>query len=169
MQTLLKLSIAGFPPLSARGCVQELKPIQQTHFTRTLSGELISIGHQKSIKYQSKIHCEDKTSIATEGLIPGSILDVECVQRLWQRVACETPRIRTEKKAVPSSIAILDAHQNPLNFSVEDDGCITLNAPYDEEYYISYRPKLHMMVKDFSLKTDEWGMVSGWRLDLEEV
>jgi hypothetical protein len=34
--------------------------------------------------------------------------------------------------------------------------------------FLIYRPILMMIVKDYSLETDEWGLSVGWRLELEE-
>jgi hypothetical protein len=35
--------------------------------------------------------------------------------------------------------------------------------------YVSYRPILTMRVIQFGFVTNEWGLTSGWRLELEEV
>ena len=35
--------------------------------------------------------------------------------------------------------------------------------------FLTYRPFLTMLVKDYYLETDEWGLTVGWRLELEEV
>ena len=84
METELILSVGGLPPLSARDCVQELIPIEQGRLRRTINGELIFVGKQWS-KYRSVIYCTDKTTLATNGLIPGTVVKVGCIQRLWQK------------------------------------------------------------------------------------
>ena len=71
METELILSVGGFPPLSARGCKQELIPVSKGALRRTINGELVLVGNQ-DLKYKSIIQCDDKTSLATNGLYPGA-------------------------------------------------------------------------------------------------
>lgn len=87
MESELILSRGGFPPLSARGCVQHLMPVETGALRRTINGGLVYTGKTGTHKYRSLISCEDKASLALEGLWRGSEVRVGCIQRLWQKVA----------------------------------------------------------------------------------
>lgn len=169
METELILSVGGFPPLSARGCEQTLKPIHQKIFKRTFNGDLVSIG-APILKYESTISCHDKTAVATEGMCPGIRMDVGCIQRLWQKVdpsSCEKD-VLLERKPVENSISVVDERGQNMMFSVVSERTIRLPAS-DATYFITYRPWLSMRLVDFQLTTNEWGMTAGWCLMLEEV
>lgn len=169
METELTLSRGGFPPLSARGCTQELIPISSGNFRRTINNKLIYMGNRDK-KYRSIITCQDKGALATDGVYVGCLVDVGCIQRLWQRITM--PIIILERKAIPGSIMALDADQNPLDFQQIDEQrmkILCFDDRQDQHGYIGYRPLLHMQVIRYALHTDEWGVKGGWTLELEEI
>lgn len=150
METELILSLGGLPPLSARGCIQELVPVEQGKLRRTLNGELVFVGNPRS-KYRSIIYCADKTSLATEGLSPGSVVQVGCIQRLWQKV-----------------LPAMDEGQKPISVERIDNNQIQLQERRIP-CFVSYRPWLSMRTVRYTLHTNEWGLKVGWRLELEEI
>lgn len=162
METILELSVGGFPPLSARGCVQELIPITLGEFRRTVNGALLFLGENET-KYKSIVSCEDKNVLASHLLAPGQPVRISCLQRLWQKV--ERERVVLDKACVSSSIAVFDAHNAPVDFDMKGD-VIHIKG---EGAFISYRPILEMLVRTYELKTDEWGLRCGWRLESEEI
>jgi hypothetical protein len=169
METLLTITGMGFPPLSARGCVQELRPVQQTNFKRNIYGDLVQLGQDFLLKYQTTIHCEDKTTLTTDGLIPGNIVDVACIQQLWEKIPENSREIKLSRSPVNDSITCLNHQQEIIPIDGVDGTRVTLSTTQNSPSFITYRPLLRMMVKDFKLNTNEWGMICGWRVDLEEV
>lgn len=169
MESILKLSVGGFPPLSARGCTQTLTPIPLGHQQRTLNGELVHWGEQ-GVKYQSHIQCQDQTVLATDGLFPGVDVTVECIQPLWQRfesVGDESNTIQLDREPVEGSVIGMTAEREPLSLILEKNFIIL--PCMIEPIFVCYRPRLHMKVCHYELFTNEWGLSSGWKLDLEEV
>ena len=173
METELIVEGAGFPPLSARGCSQEITLVEQGNFRRTINGELAYFGPQAP-KYRSVIYCEDKTTLVNEGvLVRGAVVRVGCLQRLWQKA--NTDRVELKRQAVSGSVVAVDATQRQVPINVVADQMVQLaeesvddaNGPCD--VFISYRPWLVMRVLSLKLSTDEWGLKAGWRLELEEV
>ena len=152
METQLTLSMGGFPPLSARGCTQTLTS-PPAHFVRTIEGQLICLG-PKIKKYVSVIEGSDVNVLSTDNLmIPGTELEVGCIQHLWQRV--KGGPFTLSRTPIADSLCfmgqVLDAYEAP------------------EEGFVSYRPLLKMALKSYTLSTDEWGLKTKWRMELEEV
>lgn len=164
METELVISHAGFPPLSARGCIQELVPVSLGQFRRTINGDLVFLGTQGK-KYKTTISCQDKAPLATDELVPGMVVDVQCIQRLWQKV--EGSKAVLERFAVEESICAIDERRNPVPIICFSKNEVILGN--DETAFVSYRPLLTMRVIRYALTTNEWGINAGWRLDLEEV
>lgn len=167
METELIIEGCGFPPLSARGCSQELTIVEQGIFRRTVNGDLAYLGPD-SHKYRSVIHCEDKVTLVNEGVLArGSIVRIGCLQRLWQQ---GNGRVMLEREAVAESVAAVDAEQKAVGVQVIDSKTVeVVNASGNEKIFISYRPWLSMRVISLMLRTDEWGLKAGWRLELEEI
>lgn len=164
METTLVLSRGGLPPMSARGCVQELNPISQGQFKRTVNGDLIFMGLQEK-KYKTIISCQDTTVLATNDLVPGSIVQVSCIQPLWQKIT--GGKATLEKKPVLGSIHVFDESKKPVHLVRCEENNIEVATA--EIAYVSYRPILTMRIISYSLKTNEWGTKSGWSLELEEI
>ncbi|WP_010297185.1 hypothetical protein [Candidatus Odyssella thessalonicensis] len=164
METELVISRSGFPPLSARGCMQELIPLAMGQFRRTVNGDLVFLGTNGK-KYKTTISCEDKAVVATDGLEVGMVVDVNCIQRLWQR--CTGGKAILERSPAPGSIHVIDEHHNALPIICFDGQELTLAS--DQPCFVSYRPILTMRIIRYILKTDEWGIKTGWQMELEEV
>jgi hypothetical protein len=165
MESELILSQGGLPPLSARGCIQELMPIESGVLHRTIDGRLIYAGHSNTHKYRSIIHCEDKASLALEGLWRGGLLRVGCIQRLWQKV--HGPSVILERDPVEGSVFAITPGQEKVVIQEIMERKITLKN--EGEAFVSYCPWLEMRVINFTLTTNEWGLKAGWKLVLEEV
>ena len=168
METVLTLSLGGFPPLSARGCEQILKPIKLGQMQRTINGELIHLGSQ-ALKYQSVIKAKDRTVLALNGLCPGVVVKVGCVQPLWERIENTGNAYHLMRDAVVSSIAVIDSEQNAVDFSTEGNTIYIEDETKGLEVFVTYRPELTMRVLDFLIKTNEWTFESSWELSLEEI
>jgi hypothetical protein len=163
MESELVLSRGGLPPLSARGCTQELSPISLGNFQRTVNGDLIFLG-VKGMKYRSLISCEDQTVFASDDLYPGMELEVSCIQLLWQEST--QSRVMLERDPVPGSVMALDKDRQPIPILEQNNREITLAA---EPCFICYRPLLKMRVISFGLVTNEWQKSNRWKLELEEI
>ena len=162
MESELKMSRGGFPPLSARGCVQSLTPIKLGNFHRTINGKLIYNTPTGSKKYCSRIVCHDKSAFASEGLWVGEEVGVACIQRLIQKFSGS--KVNLERIPVNGSVKVIAAAKTELKV-VERK--VVFERP--AEGFISYRPVLQMRITDMQLKTDEWGLKAQWQLDLEEI
>lgn len=139
--TLLVLSGAGVPPYSARGLQQTLQPIAAaTQMRRTVNGALVDISAAQFRKYSSSITCSDQQAPALEGIWPGEELVVDCVAELAYPIMTGSP----DREVVPGSSR-------------------------DEDGFTFYRPRLTMLVVGFTEAKDEYGAVTSWQLDLEEV
>jgi hypothetical protein len=165
METELIIEGCNFPPLSARGCTQELTVVSQGVFRRTINGDLAYLGPENH-KYRTVIRCEDKVTLVNEGaLARGSVVRIGCLQRLWQQ---GNGQITLEREAVAGSVAAMDAAQNPVVVHALDSKTVEVGEG-DGKVFVSYRPYLSMRVISLNLHTDEWGLKAGWRLELEEV
>lgn len=167
METVLTLSVGGFPPLSARGCEQILKPIKLGEMKRTVNGELIHLGPQE-LKYQSIIRAKDRTVLASNGLYPGVVVKVGCIQQLWERVDDPFKPHTIMRKAIAGSMSVIDEDQNKVHFS-QKDRVVDIGYMGKKEIFITYRPELSMRIIDFIIKTNEWTFESSWELCLEEI
>lgn len=169
MQTALSLSVGGMPPMSARGCVQELHPIAQGEFCRTINGDLMFVG-PKSHKYRSIIRCADQNPLATDGLTIGEEVLVGCIQALCQRVAAgqSARTIALERPCVPGSAAAVDETNRPIAVREVDASHVEV-GPCASECFVSYAPILRMRITNMHFATDEWKMQTKWQLELEEI
>lgn len=145
--TLLVLSGNGIPPYAAIGLHQTLEPIwmiraQQTStvLRRTVNGTLVSLVPPQMYKYRSEITGSYQRPPAFDGVWTGLQLTVDCLAEL----------------AYPNG----GTAQRPAVDTSQYDG---------GDGYTYYRPRLTMLVADFSADTDEWGAQVGWKLVLEEV
>ena len=168
METVLTLSLGGLPPLSARGCEQTLKPIQLGQMKRTVNGELIHVGSQQ-LKYKSIVKAKDRTVLALNGLAPGVVVSVGCVQPLWEKVEKIDNHYDLMRKPVENSVCVFDENQKKVDFEL-DGQVLAINKIFDDyPIFVSYRPYLEMRVVDFLIKTNEWTFESSWELFLEEI
>jgi hypothetical protein len=171
MESELILSRGGFPPLSARGCVQQLMPVETGALRRTINGRVIYTGKPIAHKYRSIISCEDKASLALEGLWRGSEVRVGCIQRLWQAV--EGQEVLLERDPVVDSIFVVTEKQQQKDIREVRGRKVLISEARPSiklgGVFVSYRPWLEMRITTFSLHTSEWGLKVGWRLELEEI
>lgn len=141
--TVLELIGMGIAPYSTRGAVQSLEPIGSATagIYRDVNGVLRNVGGTSFQKYKSTINCQDQAPAALDGIWPGKLLTVTCIQELcYPDVTGAGP----QRDLVTGSERTVDG-------------------------FIFYRPILSMMVTGFSLETDEWRGDVSWRMDLEEV
>ncbi|MBX9805599.1 MAG: hypothetical protein K2Y18_07605 [Alphaproteobacteria bacterium] len=167
MESELIINRGGFPPLSARGCIQSLMPIESGVLKRTINGSLVYTGKGPAHKYRSIISCEDKASLAMEGFWRGSELKVGCIQRLWQKVL--GTGVVLERDPVEGSVFLIATNQEELGLESVMGRNVVFASNVADDTYVSYRPWLDMRVVTFSLNTNEWGLKAGWRLELEEI
>lgn len=166
METELIIEGCNFPPLSARGCAQELTVVPEGAFKRTVNGDLTYLGPENH-KYRSVITCEDKVTLVNEGaLARGAMVRIGCLQRLWQQ---GNGKMTLEREAVAGSVAAMDAMQNPVVVQVLDSKTVEVSDSKNEKVFVSYRPYLSMRVISLTLRTDEWGLKAGWILESEEI
>ncbi len=118
METELIIEGVGFPPLSARGCRQELNLVEQGEFRRTVNGTLIYLGPEHQ-KYRSMIWCEDKVTLVSEGVLErGAVLRIGCLQRLWQK--SQKMDVTLERDAVDGSVVVMDTRQKTQRHVMKD-------------------------------------------------
>lgn len=169
METDLTLEVLekgnSLPPFSARECTQTLTPIPQGALRRTINGILVSVGNGGHRKFQSTISCKDKASPALDGVWQGSRLKVGCLQSMTQTVPQGTQRIQLERDAL--SLHLYDGQGKVWTVSEAENRWISTPSEFPGGF-ITYRPLLLMIVKNYHLETDEWGLSVGWVLELEE-
>lgn len=168
MQTELKLGACGFPPMSARNCSQELFPLAPGRFYRDINGKLVFIDDRLGSKYKTVITGKDENAPALSGISVGSVMSVGCIQYIWKKVPKYELTVRLERPVVEGSVIAVNDANEYLDFLVTDGAEVRLSANPDG-CYVGFRPWLTMVVLDFSLETDEWGICSKWKLVMEEV
>jgi len=138
--TLLVLTGIGVAPYSARGLTQTLEPIDAlTAPKRTVNGASVDVSAPQFRKFRSTIACNDQMPPAFNGIWKGQIVTVDCV-KTWAYPTGGTP----DRTVVPGS-------------SVTAEG------------FVTFRPRLVMRVVNFTTNEDEYGHMTNWSLDLEEV
>ncbi len=167
-ETNLILDISGFPPESARNCTQELKPVSNGEFKRSVNGELMFLETTERRKYYSIISCTDVNTPIIDRLWVGSQLNIGCIQNLWQVIFPKEKKITLIRPAVAGSVSAVNNFGEQIPFKLIDND-VELYQPYEEKVFVSFRPWLTMQVINFSMITKEWDMEGGWRLELEEV
>ena len=138
--TLLTITVIGVPFYSGRGLTQSLDPIPASMVTeRDINGTLVNLAPSGFQKYLTKIIGKDMRGFAVDGIWPGQIVTIECVAELFYPVAGSPGR------------------------SVVGGSQVT------EGDHVRYRPSLTMMIVAFTTTKDEWGNITDWELDCEEV
>lgn len=168
-ETDLTLEIIGkgnsLPPFSARECTQTLTPLPRETMRRTINGVLVFVGNKGHRKFHSLISCKDKASPAFGDVWKGSRLKVGCLQYLTQVIPQNVQTIELERPAV--SLCVLNPEGKVLSIGKTEERTLFLTPPYLGGF-VTYRPLLFMIVKNYHLETDEWGQTVGWSLELEE-
>lgn len=140
-ETLLELTGIGIPPYSARGLSQTLEPIEAAGSQRrTVNGLLVDLSRPEFRKFRSTISCADQDPPALNGIWAGTVVTVKCVVEL----------------AYPTIGG--SAARPVVSGSSRTSGSFTF-----------YRPQLTMQVVGFNIEKDEYGAVTSWTLELEEV
>jgi hypothetical protein len=164
----LILGVAGLPPESARNCVQELSPVSNGEFRKSINGNLLFLETTERKRYRSVITCKDVNSPLVDGIWVGSQILVGCIQNLWQAVNPGELKMQLIRPAVAGSICAVNNYGDPIKFRLRDNE-VELYRPHEEKIFVCFRPWLTTRVMDFSLETDEWRVSCGWRLVLEEI
>ncbi len=139
--TWLAITGPGIADYSARGLTQTLDPIDASAvMARTVNGALIDLSPPQMRKYKSSISCNDTEMPALDGVWPGMVLTVDCVAELGYLTAGGTPG----RTVVTGSSRVSGA-------------------------WTYYRPRLDMRVMQYSVSRDEYGAMTDWSLDLEEI
>lgn len=139
--TLLAITPFGLPPYSIRGLTQTLDPIPgATQLRRTINGELRDLSYDQFKKYTSAISCADHDGPALDGIWPGQQVTVDCVAELAYKTAGGAPA----KNVVAGSTRVVG----------------------DWTYY---RPRIIFRVVNFTQSRDEYGNVTSWTMQLEEL
>jgi len=167
-ETNLILGLPGLPPESARNCHQELVPIANGEFRKSVNGNLLFLETVERKRYKSVVSCRDVNTPLVDELWIGSQITVGCIQNLWQAVNPGDLRVRLIRPAVAGSVSVVNNFGDAIKFK-EIDNEVELYRPHEYKVFVCYRPWLVMIITDFSLETDEWGVNSGWKLSLEEV
>lgn len=167
-ETNLILGFAGMPPQSARNCMQELSPIPNGEFRKTINGNLLFLQAVERKKYKSTIICKDVNSPIADGMWVGSQILVGCIQNLWQAIEPGNLNADLIRPAVAGSVYAVNNFGEKIKFKSRDNA-VELYKKCEERVFICFRPWLTMQITDFAIETDEWGTNSGWKLQLEEI
>jgi hypothetical protein len=167
METSLTLGVGGFPPFSARGCVQQLFSVEQGEWFRTLNGTLLNTTQNPIKKYRTHIRCSDYAPPVTDQLIPGTEIFVGCIQRLWQAWD-GTSHVILDKDPVPGSIASMATDTGLVAIQSQQGRHVSLESR-EGGGWISYRPCLRMQLRLYRLTTQEWDGSVAWEMELDEV
>ena len=135
--------ISGIPLFSSYNAQQDLGYIEASkNLDRDLNGNLVDLSRPELQKYTTSISANDVMfTIGMDGMWPGQQVTIDCIVEFIYGVG-QSPAY----PAVPGSDYLLP------------DGL-----------FRSYRPRITMMIEDFSIKYDEWGARVGWTLKASEV
>ena len=162
------LGIAGLPQERAKNCVQELFPVVNGEFKKSINGNLIFVETFNRQRYRSIISCSDLNSPIINKIWIGTEINVGCIQNLCQVIHPGETVLDLVRPAVSNSIRVTNCLGQSVLHSVLGNQ-ILLQKPNDQKIFVSFRPWLTMLVTNFSMKTNEWKMESGWTLELEEI
>lgn len=162
------LGISGLPQERAKKCVQELFPIANGEFKKSINGNLLFVETSDRQKYRSVISCSDLFSPVIDKIWIGTQINVGCIQNLWQVIYPGETELNLIRPAVIDSINVIDRLGKEVQHLVSGNQVI-LKKPSDKKTFVSFRPWLTMMVTNFSMKTNEWAMECGWKLESEEI
>jgi hypothetical protein len=146
-QTLLVLSTPlGIPFYSARGLKQTLTPIAAAgaNIQRDINGMLVDtsdVGHNPFQKYASHIECGDSDTRSALAL-----------DGVW-----------------PGQLVTVDCVAELITKTTPARTFVPGSEWTDTSGFLHYRPRLNMMVMNFSSQESEWEATVTWSLDLEET
>ena len=137
--TDLVLSGLGEVDFSARGLTERLDPTAGGAVRRTVNGTLVDVTDPAFRKYALRLSANDQEPPALDGAWIGQQVVVDTVSTIAYLTSGSPGRT-----VVPGSTHVV--------------GSFTV-----------YRPRLTMLIAGWSLERDEWGALTSWSLDLEEV
>jgi hypothetical protein len=144
-QTLLVLSTPlGIPFYSARGLKQTLTPIQaaSANIQRDINGTLVELVSNSSFqKYASHIECGDSDTRSALAL-----------DGVW-----------------PGQLVTVDCVAELITKTTPARTFVPGSEWTDASGFLHYRPRLNMMVMNFSSQESEWEATVTWSIDLEEI
>lgn len=162
------LGIAGLPQERTRNCVQELFPVANGEFKKSINGNLIFVETSDRQKYRSIISCNDLNSSIIDKIWIGTQINIGCIQNLCQVIRPGETVLDLIRPAVANSIRVINHLGQSVSHSVLGNQII-LQKPNDQKIFVSFKPWLTMLVTNFSMKTNEWKMENGWKLESEEI
>jgi hypothetical protein len=137
--TVLVIAGIGLAPAAVRGVTQTFQPIDAAkNLERTVNGKLVNLSPDQFKKYATTFACTDNDTPQLDGIFPGDVVVVDWIHELSLPVG-NTPN----REIVEGSERVED----------------------DRRYY---RPRMTMVVADFSVSEPEWDGSISWQLDLEE-
>lgn len=140
-ERILVIAGLGVPLYSARDVEQSLDPIQGAgEFERDVNGNLVDLSAPQFKKYKSTISCKDTEAPAFDGVPVGTEVTVDCIRELPYLTASGTP----SRTVVEGSERVVGS-------------------------WTYYRPRLEMVVTNFTSGENENERAVSWSIDLEEV
>lgn len=137
--TTLVISGIGLSPAAVRNVTQTFQAIDAAkNFERTVNGKLVNLSPDQFKKYETTFTCTDNDTPQLDGIYPGDVVVVDWLHLL------SLPEADTPARAV-----------------VEGSEYVADGVRY-------YRPRMPMVVRDFSVSEAEWDGTVSWQLDLEE-
>ncbi len=152
-------------PFSVRECTQTLSLLPQGILRRTINGNLVFVGHLGHQKFISTITCKDRSAPALSGVWKGTRLKVGCIQFLTQNILKNSKQVELDR--LPLECHLMDKEDHSIPTARVEEKIVYLPDAFPGGR-ISYRPSLIMVVQNYALETDEWGLSVGWSMDLEE-
>lgn len=139
--TGLVLSGLGIPDYSAHQLTQTLEEAAgQGEFARTINNRLVDLSPPWEKLLKTTITCEDVNPPAINGSIKGKLVTVDCIVEF------------SFLTSLGSAGYLRDVA------SERTEGLWTI-----------YKPRLSMIVTNWTLTKDEWLNITGWTMELEEV
>ena len=143
--TTLVLTGLGVTPYSARGLTERLAPLGAGALRRTVNGTLVDVTDTLFRKYALSLSANDQEPPAFDLAWRGLQVTVDLVGRLAYATGGSPGRT-----IVPGSSVVVSGLSGDPDFT-------------------TYRPRLIMLIAAWTLERDEWGAMTSWSLDLEEV
>ena len=150
------------PRFILKDCTQHLGVVgSSAMLERTLGG--VWTPQEDAIKYHTTIQGQG-AAIPIYALY--QTLQVDCLQPFLEQVLEDTQgKMRLKRRHVPGSVRGIATQGDPhyLNDTHEEIVLVPDLA------YVFYRPRLDMVIKDYSVHTDARGHLCRWTLKMEEV
>lgn len=165
-ETVLKIDNISFPIGSARGITQTITPVDNGELRRTVNGELVDITRAENRKYESTINCADMGIPTLGDIWRGKVISVECISNIRQSVSPASATAALHRPHVSDSVFGYTQEGEKVTPQSVSLGVATFQKNIVR---VDFRPKLSMMVMDWSSSDDEYEASSSWTLSLSEV